>query len=88
MRAPKRPPEGWPWEGRVPMFSIPNWPPGFVPADMKKGEFDDFTRSQTAAKAREVQIANGHTGSIHGMSSKSDKRLQNANRVRQLVPKR
>jgi hypothetical protein len=88
MKAPKRPADGWPWEKRSPMFSIPNWPPGFVPSAIKSGELQAWHRSQIASKARDVQIQNGHTGAILGLSDKSDRMIRNARDVRQLVPKR
>lgn len=71
----KRPAAGWPWEDPAFRFSI-DWPPGFVPQQMKAGELDAFGRSRTAAIAREAQILNGHSGSIIGISDKSDKRMR------------
>lgn len=79
MKAPQRPKGGWPWEGKPGYFTelirAHNWPPGWKPQELGYRELDDFGRSLTAAKAREVQVMNGHTGAIPGLSGKADKRL-------------
>jgi hypothetical protein len=36
----------------------------------------DWQRSRTAAKSRDKQLANGHTGGLPGLSKKSDARLE------------
>jgi hypothetical protein len=77
---PKRPEGGWPWEGRPGFFTElmreHDWPPGFKPTQLGFRELDDFTRSRTAAAARDVQLSNGHTGSIANMSRKANERLE------------
>lgn len=70
-----RPIDGWPWEKRDPPFSI-DWPPNFVPSDRKAGQRSPQELSRIAAKARDVQLQNGHTGAMIGLSRASDQRLE------------
>ncbi len=88
MRAPRRPESGWPWEGRPQFFTElmreNDWPPGFTPTALKPGELDNFGRSRLAAKARDVQLQNGYTGSIEGISKKANARLEQYKAVQTL----
>lgn len=88
MRAPRRPESGWPWEGRPQHFTelmrLHDFPPGFIPTALKPGELDNFGRSRLAAKARDVQLQNGHTGSIEGISKKANARLEQYKSVQTL----
>jgi hypothetical protein len=80
MKKTVRPPGGFSWEGRPQFFTelmrLHNWPPGFIPTALKPGELDNFGRSRLAAKARDVQLQNGYTGSISGISKKANDRLE------------
>lgn len=66
----KRPAGGFPWEQSGHTFSI-GWPPGFEPTTLATGKSPQEL-SRIAAKSREKQLANGHTGSIRGLSPKAD----------------
>lgn len=66
----KRPPGGFPWEQDGHSFSI-GWPPGFAATTLDTGKSPQEL-SRIAAKSREKQLANGHTGSIRGLSPKAD----------------
>jgi hypothetical protein len=74
-KAPPRPAEGWAWEQPGFRFSI-DWPPGFLPSNMEPGDLQAWQRSMTAAKSREQQLKNGHTGALPGLSKKSDLRIE------------
>lgn len=74
-KVPPRPAEGWPWEQPGFRFSI-DWPPGFTPSDLAPGDLQAWQRSMTAARSRETQLKNGHTGSLLGMSKKADVRVE------------
>ncbi len=74
MKTPKRPAEGWPWEQPGFTFQI-GWPPGFVPSE-SKATIGAAERSRRASANRDQQVAKGITGSLRGMSKKSDARLE------------
>lgn len=69
MKTAKAPPRVYPPGYFTELVYLHNWPPGFVP----KGAATNETARQIAGrKSREVQIANGHPGSVFGISRKGD----------------
>ncbi len=81
MRKIVRPPCGFPWENQPGFFTElmreNAWPPGFVSQTAKAaGVLSSVEVSRIASVARAAQLAKGYTGSIKGISKKSDARLQ------------
>ena len=57
-----------------------NWPPGFTPTTCVANEASEFERRRIASKSRETQLKNGHNGSIRGLSTKADERMDSLSR--------
>ena len=70
-----------PWDvAYLPWFSASalenDWPKGWMPEDFGT---NDLAIRQRATESRNVQLGKGVTGTIHGLSPKSDKRLKTIN---------
>ena len=48
-----------------------DWPPGFK-SQVAMQTWSDVDRRESAARGRETQLANGHTGAVLGMSKRAD----------------
>ncbi len=63
-------PDRYPWDAPNYTFSIPGWPPGFVP----QGDAASLARvgqgKAAAARARDLALQTGDTGSFRGGLSK------------------